>query len=258
MDSLFSLRDKVCVVTGASSGIGLAVSEGLAAQGGSVVMVYNSTNVVEQAQQLAKVYGVTVEARQCDLGNPSAIEVLVNEVVEAYGRIDVFVANAGVAWRSGSATNFESNAKLVEGYTRFMDMDLSSVYYCCAHVGRQFEKQKSGSLILTGSMSGIAVNTPQHQAAYNAAKAAVIQLGKSLAYEWSPYARVNVVSPGYVETRLTSGINETLRAEWLAKTPLGRMARPRELVGAYVYLASDASSFTTGSNVVVDGGYSAL
>lgn len=259
MEKLFSLKGKLCVITGASSGIGFCVSEGFAAHGADLVMVYNSTDIREKAKQLAEKYKVSIEAKKCDLSDPDSIEKLLDDVVKKYNKVDVFVANAGIPWRSGSIVSFSSNEELVSNYTKFMELDLSSIYYCCAHIGKVFEKQGFGNLILTASMSGIVVNTPQQQAAYNSAKAAVIQLGKSLAVEWTIFnSRVNIVSPGYVTTRLTSSADPKKTGEWNSKTPMGRMAKPEEMVGAYVYLASEASTYTTGSNVVVDGGYSVI
>lgn len=107
-------------------------------------------------------------------------------------------------------------------------------------------------------MSATIVNVPQLQAAYNAAKAGVKHLSKSLAVEWAPFARVNSVSPGYIATKLSSFADPDVKAKWLQLTPLGREANPRELVGAYLYLASDASSYTTGADLNVDGGYTVV
>lgn len=259
MDKLFSLKGKLCVITGASAGIGLSISEGFAAHGADLVMVYNSTDIREKAIALAEKYQVSIDVMKCDLSDPASIEKLLSDIVAKHNSIDVFVANAGIAWDHGAVIDFKSNEELVSNYSKFMELDLSSVYYCCAHVGKVFEKQGFGNLILTASLSGFVVNTPQQQAAYNSAKAAVIQLGKALSYEWSKFnTRVNIVSPGYVVTRLTKETDPAWKAEWASKTPLGRMAKPEEMVGAYIYLASDASSYTTGSNVVVDGGYSCI
>lgn len=261
MSKLFSLKGKLCVVTGASSGIGYCISEGFAAHGAQLVMVYNSTDVSEKAKLLSEKYQVEVECMKCDLSDPNSIEKLINDILSKYERIDVFVANAGIAWHGGGIVNFKTNDELVHDFKKFIDLDFSSVYYCCAHAGKVFQKQKFGNMIITGSMSGSIVNTPQEQAAYNAAKAGVIHLGKSLAMEWAkfgPNVRVNVVSPGYVQTRLTGAIDSSLRKHWNEMTPMGRMAQPEEMVGAYVYLASDASTYTTGSNIVVDGGYSVI
>jgi sorbose reductase len=144
--------------------------------------------------------------------------------------------------------------------------------------GEIFRKQGSGNLIFTASISGLIANVPQRQVnpvspsfifplprelilstdsqtCYNASKAALIHLAKSLAVQWAPFARVNAVSPGYIDTPISGGCPPEMKAEWRSLTPMRREADARELKGVYLYLASDASTFTTGADIVVDGGY---
>lgn len=258
---LFSLKGKLCVVTGGSSGIGTSIVKSFASMGADVIIVYNSTPVDDFVIELKKEYGVIIDSFKCNLSNPGEIRQLFDNITEKYSKIDVFVANAGIAWREeGGAIDFKSDAELVEKWEKFMNIDLTSVYYCSAYVGKIFEKQGFGSLILTASMSGSIVNVPQLQTPYNVAKAGLIQMARSLAMEWSMIGdgriRANSVSPGYVKTRLTSKVEQSLINEWCKMTPMGRMGLPEEIAGAYVYLASDASSYTTGCDLIVDGGYS--
>ena len=145
-----------------------------------------------------------------------------------------------------------------EDWLRVININLNAVFFCCREFGKIMLQQGKGSIINTASMSGIVSNTPQPQSAYNASKAGVIMLTKSLAGEWAKRGvRVNSISPGYIGTELTKmGMARTeWYNDWLKFTPMGRVGEPREVSAAVVFLASDASSFFTGSNLVVDGGY---
>lgn len=259
---LFSLKGKICVVTGGSSGIGLEIVKAYASLGGDVIIIYNSTPVDSLLDEIKSEYNVNADAFKCNLSEVEEIEKMFNVIVEKYNKIDVLVANAGIGWPDGNIHNFDTNKELVTKWEAFVKLDLSSVFYCCAFIGKIFEKQEYGSLILTASMSGHIINTPQLQTPYNVAKAGVKQLAKSLAVEWSLFGsgkvRVNSVSPGYVKTKLTSQMNPALVEKWTTSTPMGRLASPKEITGAYVYLASDASSYTTGTDILVDGGYCAV
>lgn len=262
VSELFSLKGKTCIVTGGSSGIGLSIVEAYASMGATVIIIYNSTPVDEVVKDLSKKYGVTIDSYKCNLLEVKEIEGLFSAVTQKYSKIDVFVANAGICWFHGGACEFESCEQLADNWEKFMNADLSSVYYCAAFVGKIFEKQGFGSLILTASMSGNIINVPQLQTPYNVAKAGVKQMARSLAVEWAAYGegkiRVNSVSPGYVKTKMT-GIRDPAMIEgWCKLTPLGRMGSPKEISTAFVYLASDASSYITGFDLVVDGGYSII
>jgi sorbose reductase len=258
-NELFSLKNKVCVITGGSSGIGLEIVKAFASLGGDVIIIYNSTPVDSLIEEIKQKFKVNVDHFKCNLSNVEEIEDLFTKIVNKYQKIDVLVANAGIGWPDKGINDFKSHEELVEKWEKFIKLDLSSVYYCCAFIGRIFEKQGYGSLILTASISGSVVNIPQLQTPYNVAKAGIKQMAKSLAIEWSSIGngkiRVNSVSPGYVKTNLVKKMDPTLIEKWCKMIPLGRMASSKELTGAYVYLASDASSYTTGTDIVVDGGY---
>lgn len=248
---LFSLKGKVASVTGSSKGIGFAVAEAYAQAGANVALWYNSSPVEDKVKYLEETYNVKVKAYKCNVGNSEEVEKTVDQIAQDFGTIDVFVANAGIAWSEGRSLE----VKGYDAWQKIVDYDLSSVYYCAKAVGRIFQEKGSGSLILTASMSGHIVNVPQMQAPYNAAKAAVIHLGKSLAIEWAPFARVNTVSPGYIATDIGEFVLPDEKKKWWSLTPLGREGLPQELTGAYLYFASNASTYTTGADLVVDGGY---
>ncbi|RLV91936.1 Sorbose reductase SOU1 [Spathaspora sp. JA1] len=251
---LFSLKGKVASVTGSSTGIGYAVAEAYAQAGADVAIWYNNTPATEKAEKLAQKYGVKCKAYKCNISQSEDVDKTIGEIVQDFGTIDIFVANAGVAWTSGSMIDVDDNH---ESWHKVVDLDLNGVYYCCHSIGKVFKQTGRGSLIITSSMSGSIVNVPQLQAPYNAVKAAVKHLAKSLSVEWAPFARVNSISPGYIVTDISEFCDPEIKARWWQLTPLGREGLPQELVGAYLYLASNASTYTTGADLRVDGGYTA-
>lgn len=252
---LFSLKGKVAVVTGSARGLGRAIAEAYA-QAGADVAIWDYKDAPHVAEELRTSYGIKAKSYGCDVSSSEAVEATVAQIEADFGTIDVFVANAGVAWETGSILEEENRDD--KNWFRVMNVDLNGVYYCAKAVGRIFKRHSKGSMVITASMSGLIVNVPNFQSPYNAAKAACIQLGKSLAVEFAPFnARVNTVSPGYLDTGLSDFLPDEVRAKWWAVTPMGREGLPQELVGMYLYLASNASTYTTGSNMVVDGGFTA-
>jgi sorbose reductase len=171
----------------------------------------------------------------------------IENVVQEFGKIDVFVANAG----TGDSQPLLSQS--LESYKALMATNIDGQVYCAKYAGEVFKSQGFGNLILTSSISAHIVNVPVDQPIYNATKAFVSHLGKSLAREWRDFARVNIVSPGFFDTKMGAGpkvINEGLRM-----IPLGRQGDVKEIKGVFLYLASSASSYMTGSDVIIDGGY---
>lgn len=247
----FSLKGKVAAISGASTGIGFAVAEAFCQAGGDVAMWYNSHSIEDKAADLSKKYGVKVKAYKVPVTDSDAVEKGVEQVVADFGKLDIFVANAGVPWTKGPMIDQPDHVE----WNKVVDIDLNGAYYCAKFAGRQFKKQGNGSLIFTASMSGHIVNYPQMQACYNAVKSSLIHLARSLAVEWAGFARANSVSPGYIATEISDFVPKETKAKWWATTPLGREGLPQELVGAYLYLASDASTYATGTDIRVDGGY---
>ncbi|KAH8900321.1 NAD(P)-binding protein [Thozetella sp. PMI_491] len=250
---LFSLKGKVVVVTGASGprGIGIEAARGCAEMGADVAITYSSRkegaekNVAELAQQ----YGIKAKAYKCDVSNYSEAEGLVAEVVKEFGKIDGFIANAGMTANEGLVDGSK------EDWDRIIQTDLNGVAYCAKAVGAHFKERGRGSLVITASMSGHIANYPQEQTSYNVAKAGCIHMAKSLANEWRGYARVNSISPGYIDTGLSDFIPKETQELWHSMIPFGRDGQAKELKGAYVYYISDASSYTTGTDLIIDGGY---
>ncbi|KAM5342401.1 hypothetical protein ACJ41O_013367 [Fusarium nematophilum] len=264
---LFSLKARTAIVSGAGAGIGLAIAHAFAEAGANVAIWYNSNKqALTEAENIEKEYGVKCKAYQVNVVSPEAVDMAINEIVtEFHGRLDVFVANSGICWMDGA---FIDGA--AETARRVMEVNVDGVMWCAKSAGAHFRRQKAegttldgrplenfvaGSFIATASMSGSIVNIPQLQAVYNASKAAVIHFCKSLAVEWTGFGRVNTVSPGYIKTDITHFASEEMKNLWKDKTVMGREGEASELKGAYLYLASDAASFTTGLDLVVDGGY---
>jgi NAD(P)-dependent dehydrogenase (short-subunit alcohol dehydrogenase family) len=243
----FSLQDRVAVVTGGGQSLGLAISRALHSAGAQMVIAeVNDQTGPDAAEELDGTFVHT------DVTDPASVRAMVETVVDEHGRIDVLVNNAGIVH------NIPSEEVPDEEWLAVISVNLTGVFWCCREVGKAMLERGSGSIVNIASMSGIVSNHPQPQAAYNASKAGVITLTKSLAGEWAPRGvRVNSVSPGYIRTPLTElGMSKTEWADvWLASTPLGRLAEPQEIAPAVLYLASDAASFATGTNLVVDGGY---
>lgn len=244
----FNMAGKVIVVTGAAEGIGGAVVDAMAEAGGHVALWYNSNPLaVQRADTLAKQHNVKTKAYSVDITSASAVEKAVSEVVKDFGQIDVFVANAGTG---DSKPLLEQS---LDSYHALMKVNVDGMVYCAKFAGAVFQKQGFGNLILTSSISAHIVNVPVDQPIYNGSKAFVTHLGKSLAREWRDFARVNVVSPGFFDTKMGAG--PKVLTEGLRMTALGRMGDVKEIKGVYLFLASNASSYVTGSDYLIDGGY---
>jgi NAD(P)-dependent dehydrogenase (short-subunit alcohol dehydrogenase family) len=244
---LTPLDGRIAVVTGGARGIGFESAKALK-EGGAIVVIVdvNAEGGAKAAEQLG------IDFLQVDLTQSDQVAKLAADVRSKYGRIDIAFNNAGIA------VNVPSEECTDEDWHKVININLSAVFYCCREFGKMMLSQGKGSIINTASMSGIISNTPQPQAAYNTSKAGVIMLTKSLAGEWARRGvRVNSISPGYIGTEMTKlGMsNPDWHKEWLHFTPMGRVGEPREVAAVVVFLASDASSYFTGSNLVVDGGY---
>lgn len=252
---LFSLGNKVAVITGGSRGIGYAIAD-CYSQAGADVAIVDYVESKSALESLQSQYKNRVRSYVCDVSDWKQVSETVGQIALEFGTIDIFVANAGITWPAGAILDVEDPN--CDKYHRIINVDLNGVYYCAKAVGEVFRRKGKGSMIITASMSGRICNVPCLLAPYNAAKAGVAHLAKSLAVEWSSFARVNSVSPGYVD----SGINDHLPREYREKmwslVPMGREGLPFELTGAYLYLASDAASYTTGCDLVCDGGYTCV
>ncbi|GEP84851.1 putative short chain dehydrogenase [Staphylococcus piscifermentans] len=253
----FRLDDKVAIVTGGAMGLGQAMATALAQAGANIVIADIREDVAEAtATTIRETEQVKTTALKVDVTNPDDVQKMVDDVVDEYGKIDILINNAGMT------INEKAEDMTYEQWNKVINLNLNGVFLVAQAVGRQMIKQGYGSIVNTSSMSGLIANKPQEQCSYNASKAGVIMLTKSLAMEWSKYnIKVNTIAPGYMKTELTKPFFEQGGAmidDWMGFTPMGRPGLPEELGGIVVYLASDASSFAQGSVFTIDGGYTAL
>ncbi len=248
------LDGKVAVVTGAAQGIGAACAQALGEAGAHVVVLDLRQEGVDASVAQLESLGIKASGAVMDVTKSDQVDSAATQILQDHGRIDVLVNNAGVAQSDVRAEDTSD-----EHWRFHMDVNLDGLFWCCRAFGRAMLEQGSGSIINIGSMSGIIVNKPQPQAFYNASKAAVHQLTKSLAAEWGERGvRVNAVAPTYIETPLTKfGMTQApeMYKTWLEMTPMKRVGQPDEIASVVHFLASDAASLMTGSIVVADAGY---
>jgi sorbose reductase len=252
---LFSIKGKKIIVTGGARGIGKAVAEKLLEEGAEIALVdINGEMAAQSAKELSAKTGGKCESFYCDVSVPAEVASMMAEYMKSFGRLDGVFNNAGIA------AHKESLDVTPEEWGRIIDVNLSGVFFIAQAAARQFVAQGSGGAIVsTASMSATIANVPQCQAAYNASKAAVVHLTKSLAVEWAARGiRVNCISPGYIGTAMTLNTRQDWQDDWLRRTPFGRMGKPEELAGAVLYLMSDASSFASGCEIIIDGCYTCI
>ncbi|KAK5094569.1 hypothetical protein LTR70_004045 [Exophiala xenobiotica] len=246
----FDLTGKVAAVTGGARGIGLEVSRGLVEAGANVAIIYSSSKDADTtASDIAQANSVRCQAYQSEVKDSAAIETTLQRIAKDFGKLDIVVANAGIA------SHHPAEDYTNEQWSEIMKVNLDGAFYTAQASARIFKAQGSGNLIFTASVSAILVNVPQKQAAYNASKAGLVQLARFLSVEWVDFCRVNCVSPGFIATDMLSVHLEEWRQKWFQMIPAQRLCDPYELKGAYVFLASDASSYMTGGNLVIDGAY---
>ncbi|MCI1553153.1 MAG: SDR family oxidoreductase [Levilactobacillus sp.] len=249
------LDGKKAYVTGGAQGLGKAMATGLAEAGADVAIVdINIDKAQETAAEIAKATGQKAIAIQTDVTDPDQVQNMVDTVVKELGGLDAAFNNAGVC------LNVPAEKMTFAQWQKVVNLNLNAVFLCSTAAGRYMLKQGSGSIVNTASMSAHIVNRPQPQCSYNATKAGVIQLSKSLAIEWAKKGvRVNTMSPGYMGTDLTLNSEDLkpLIKTWNDWAPLGRLGEPNELQGMAVYLAGDTSSFSTGADYLVDGAFTA-
>jgi len=256
VQELFSLQGEVAIVTGGAQGLGREMSLALAEAGASVVVADLDLGKAQEVAREIEKLGVSSLALAVDVTQREQVEAMVQKTLESFHKIDVLVACAGI----GQWVRAEEMS--LEDWDRVMQVNLTGVFLSCQAVGREMIKRRKGSIITISSMSGIIANYPQAQSHYNASKGAVIMLTKSLAMEWAPYdVRVNTIAPGYMETKLVADLLVQYPGYaklWRDLTPMKRLGNPVEIKGPCVFLASQASSYMTGSVLVMDGGYTMI
>ena len=246
----FKLNGKVAVVTGANTGLGAAFARALAGAGAAVAIAARNRRRSETVARDVELAGGRSMVVDVDVTQPDQVDRMAAEVTDRLGPIDILVNNAGACYHRPAAEVPRHE------WLDVFDVNVNGLWYCAQTVGRRMIERRRGVIVNVGSISAQIVNRPQMQPAYNASKAAVHQLTKSLAAEWAPYnVRVNALAPGYVKTAMAPVDRPEFRRHWIEDTPMQRYAVPEELGPTIVYLASDASRFMTGSVLVIDGGY---
>ena len=252
MSNPFDLTGRTALVTGGNQGLGKAFAFGLAEAGAKVAISGRSAERNSQVVEEAAEAGYTFHAITADITKAEDVETMTTDAISALGHLDVLVNNAGTCYHGESWSVKESEWDAV------FDLNVKALWACTLEAGKHMRERGSGSIINIGSMSGMIVNRPQMQPAYNASKAAVHHLTKSLAAEWGPLGiRVNALAPGYCKTEMAPVDKPEFKRHWIDDTPMLRYALPEEIAPSVVFLASDAASFITGSVLVADGGYTA-
>jgi NAD(P)-dependent dehydrogenase (short-subunit alcohol dehydrogenase family) len=246
----FALHGRKALVTGGNRGLGKAFATALAQAGADVAIggrdtAQSASMVREAADEGLKIIPITA-----DITDDAEVDRMTQEAVDTLGGLDILVNNAGTCFHNDSWHVTDSE------WSQVFDLNVRALWKCSLAAGRHMSESGGGSIVNIGSMSGLIVNRPQWQPAYNASKAAVHHLTKSLAAEWAPLGiRVNAVAPGYVKTDMAPVDRPELRRYWIEDAPQQRYALPEEIAPTVVFLASNAATFMTGSILTIDGGY---
>jgi NAD(P)-dependent dehydrogenase (short-subunit alcohol dehydrogenase family) len=250
---MFKLTGRTALVTGGGRGIGLACAEALAEAGARVVIADRDASLAKEGQAALRAKQVDAETVIMDVTDSGRVSEVADELASRHGKIDILVNSAGIARSETPAEKVTD-----DHWLNVLDVNLNGTFWCCRAFGRHMLRAKSGAIVNIGSMSGFIVNKPQEQSYYNASKAAVHHLTKSLAAEWgSRGVRVNAVAPTYIATPLNEFVksNPAMYDAWIGGTPMARLGRVEEIASVVLFLASDAASLMTGSIVLADGGY---
>jgi NAD(P)-dependent dehydrogenase (short-subunit alcohol dehydrogenase family) len=252
---IFDIKGHKAVVTGAGRGIGKVLAIALAEAGCDIALIGLHQENLEEVAASIKKLGRKSIVLPGDVSKKDDVARAFSIIKLEFGRLDICVNNAGISMQVPVEKMSE------EDWNRIIDINMKGVFFCCQEAAKMMMPppggpQKRGSIINIGSISARVVNVPQPQAVYNTSKAGVIMLTQTMAVEWAPYGiRVNAISPGYMKTEMTLSSMSKLFPAWEALTPMNRLGEPTELRGALIFLASDASSYMTGHDLVIDGGY---
>jgi NAD(P)-dependent dehydrogenase (short-subunit alcohol dehydrogenase family) len=250
LTDLFDLSGRVAIVTGGSRGLGEEMAEGLAEAGASLMICARREQWLAPTLEAFRARQFTAEGMACDVSDPQQVQAVVNKTIAAYGKIDILINNAGIAWAA------EPEAMPLDKWQKVIDINLTGTFLFSQAAGREMLKRRSGCIINIASIAGMvgSVST-SHWAGYAASKAGIVGLTRELASTWARSGvRVNAIAPGYFHSRLADPAIVHAEPQIKATSPIPRVGDPGELKGVAVFLAADASSYITGQTIVVDGG----
>ena len=253
LESMFGLKNKVALVVGGGGELGRAMALGIAKAGADVAIADIKAQAANDVSEQITALGKKSVGLQVDVTDSKMVDNIVDQVIEQFGQIDILVNSAGVS------LHVPAHEMTDEDWETVVKINLNGTFFCCRAVGKYMVKQQKGSIINIASMSGSITNKDSFNASYCASKGGVKMLSKQLAEQWARYnIRINSISPGYMRTQLAIPyIDEPKNKKWIEMvSPMKRAGMPDELMGLAIYLASDASSFVTGEDVIIDGGWS--
>ena len=255
LEKLFDLSGRVALVTGGSRGLGEEMAQGLAEAGASLMLLARREQWLTPTVEGLRVCGHRCEGVVCDVADPQNVAAAVAATLDAYGRIDILINNAGISWGA------PAEDMPLDKWRMVLDVNLTGAFLLAQAAGRQMIHQRSGVIVNVASVAGLRGSLPGgvDYAGYVASKGGLIALTRELAAKWGQYGiRVNAIAPGFFPSRLSEKVLDRIQARIEPGIPLGRIGRAGELKGVAVFLASPASAYITGQTIVVDGGMTAV
>ena len=248
----FDFSGEVVLITGGSRGLGLEIAQAFGSAGATVVITARREQWLNEAEQLLKGQGVTVHSMICDVADHASVEQAVQQTMDACGKVNVLVNNAGLTWGA------PAESMPLERWHQVIEANISGTFLMSQAVGRHMLERGKGAIVNIASIAGLG-GGQMNTVGYNTSKAAVINMTRALAIEWSQRGvRVNAIAPGMFRTRMTEAILQRAEPIVAENTPMKRIGQPGELGPAVLFLASDSASYITGQVLAIDGGRSAI